>query len=260
MSKSNKAIVTNNTIIITDDLAINKYSKVPLKSNPQLLTTNLHKLVTQANGTIYSVNGGKSGHIYFSGLFTKLLKDNQNIVYIASTSSLSTGYEDAIIARADLDQKNRIFVINSKTISAGVLIIKSYLQQLLSEELNIQEAISKLETYINKIDSNFYIKNTERTFFIKKTISIKQNLNFNNKLSLNTDVKDLVNDVINYEKTNSIHQIYLTYSSKYLSKEVNVIKTYLEHKIRYNNQIQVIEDSKDLIGFDTMQGIGLYIG
>jgi hypothetical protein len=248
------------TIILTDDLGIKKQSSIPLKSQTQYLSNNLQKILNSNSTNICSVDTFKLGHVYFKDLFEKKLQEFEYIIYLASSTHLSNAYDDAIIARSNMLEKNRIFIINTKTISGGVLILKSYIEALLKEGLYIDEVIPKVESYLNRTKSEIYLRNTEKLPFQKPTIKIEDKFEFKKTYSLNTDIEDLVSDIISYEKDNYISKIYLTYTSKYLNKEVNIIKTYLEHKLRYFNQVEILEDFKDISGFTTINGIGLYLG
>lgn len=248
------------TIILTDDLGIKKQSSIPLKSQTQYLSNNLQKILTLNSKNLCSVDTFKLGHVFFRELFERRLSEYEYVIYLASSSHLSNAYDDAIIARSNMPEKNSIFIINSKTISGGVLILKSYIEALLKEGLYIEEVIPKVESYIYKTRSEIYLRNTEKLPFQKPTIKIVDRLEFKKTYSISTDVQELVSDIIKYEKDNYISKIYLTYTSKYLNKEANIIKTYLEHKLRYFNQVEIFEDFKDINGFNSINGIGLYLG
>ena len=252
---------TSNYIsIITDDLAIKKFSSVPLKSNSQYLSIDLLNIFTNSKNQVYGVNSKTNGHIFFQKLFTKKLKTYQYVIYLASSQDISNAYDDALLARSTLDTKSRIFVINTKMISAGVLIPQNYLLKLLSEGLTIQEAVPKIEGYLSQITGLIKLKNTKHSWYKKSTIELNEHITLKSKISINNSNQNLVNEVIKFEQKNYVSNIYVTYTSNYLKIEAQNIKQYLEQKMRYYGSVEVIEDVKNLDGFGNLQGIGLYIG
>jgi hypothetical protein len=272
MKKTDKQSVQNmrlhgsnnfaNTIIVTDDLAIKSYSTVPLKLNSQYLTIDLSKILKTVKTPVYTVDTAYNGHIFFTNRFKKLLAEYDNIVYLASTLDLSTAFEDAIMARSMLleQEKNRVHIVNTKTISAGVIILKSYLNQLLYEGLTIEEALPKLEKYIEKTEGNIILKNKKNIFLKRDIINFDEHVTINNRYTIDNDSKIMIDNLLNYEFNKHITKIYITYTSKYLLQEAESLKRYIELKLRYFNTVEVCEDIKDINGFQHLQGIGLYLG
>ena len=167
------------TIILTDDLGLVKQSQIPLKSNSQFLDIELVKLVKKLQSKqIYRVNSeSTNGSKFFYKLFDSLFDDNSYIVYLTSSRELTTSYDEATLARSKHPKKENIFIIDTKTISAGVILIKEYLTTLLKEELSISEAILKVTEYIKKTKSQILIKNNSNQWFIKPTINFGSFLN-----------------------------------------------------------------------------------
>lgn len=254
-------ITTPNYVsIITDDLAIKEFSSVPLKSNSQYLSVDLIKVFTNSKNQVYGVDSKSNGHIFFQKLFTKNLKTHQYVIYLASSQDISNAYDDALLARSTLESKNKIFVINTKMISAGVLIPQNYLLKLLSEGLTIQESVPKVESYLSSITGLIKLKNTKNLWFKKTMIELSEHIVIKSSISLRKGNQNLVNEVLKYEQKNHVSNIYITYTSKYLQEEAQNIKLYLEQKMRYFGSVEVFEDVKSLSGFGNVQGIGLYIG
>jgi Uncharacterised protein, DegV family COG1307 len=246
--------------IITDDLAIKEFSSVPLKSNSQYLSIDLNNVFTNSKNQVYGVDSKSNGHVFFQKLFTKKLKSFQYVIYLASSQDISNSYDDALLARSTLETKNRIFVINTKMISAGVLIPQNYLLKLLSEGLTIHEAVPKIEKYLSSVTGLIRLKNTKNVWFKKSIIELNEHIVLKSKVSISNGNQSLVDEVMKYEKKNHVSNIYITYTSKYLQQEAQNIKLYLEKKMRYFGSVEVFEDVKSLSGFGNVQGIGLYIG
>jgi hypothetical protein len=246
--------------IITDDLAIKEFSSVPLKSNSQYLSIDLTNVFTNSKNQVYGVDSKSNGHVFFQKLFTKKLKSFQYVIYLASSQDISNSYDDALLARSTLEDKSRIFVINTKMISAGVLIPQNYLLKLLSEGLTIQEAVPKIEKYLSSVTGLIKLKNTKNIWFKKSIIELNEHIVMKSKVMIGNSNQSLVDEVMKYEKKNHVSNIYITYTSKYLQQEAQNIKLYLEKKMRYFGSVEVFEDVKSLSGFGNVQGIGLYIG
>jgi Uncharacterised protein, DegV family COG1307 len=254
-------ISTNNYLsILTDDLAIKEFSTIPLKSNSQYLSIDLAIVLNKNKNQVYGVDSKNNGHIFFQKLFTKNLRTHQYVIYLASSQDISNAYDDALLARSTLVSKDRIFVINTKMISAGVLIPQNYLIKLLSEGLTIQEAVPKLEKYLSNIIGLINLRNTKNIWFKKSIIELNEHITMKSKLGIRSNNQRIISEIMKYEETNHISNIYITYTSKYLQEEAQNIKLYLEKKLRYFGSVEVFEDIKTLSGFGNVQGIGMYIG
>ncbi len=90
--------------------------------------------------------------------------------------------------------------------------------------------------------------------------NFEENIIFKNRFKFANDAKTLIDIVLDHEFITSISKIYITYSLESLSAEASNIKKYLEFKLRYFNQVELVLDSKNLIGISNLNGIGLYIG
>jgi hypothetical protein len=250
------------TVIITDDLGLSNHSQVPLRTNTQFVQVELLQLLKNSESKqIYKVKSkSENGSKFFYSMFDELLLDNDYIVYLTSSRELTQSFDEAMIARAKHSHKDRIFVIDTKTISAGVILIKNYLLTILKEELTIEESIPKVLKYINKTKSKIILKNKSNRWFIKPLINFEEHISVSNKFKFANDAKTIVDMVLDQEYLTHINQIYLTYSLDSLSDEAENIKRYLEYKLRYFDKVKLVKETQNLKGLNNINGFGLYLG
>jgi Uncharacterised protein, DegV family COG1307 len=256
-----KSIITNEYKIITDDLSFKELSEVPLKLNRQYIDIDLKKILKTKKKSIYVVNNEQNGFVFFQNLFKELLKNNKNVIYLSSTPELTNSYEDALLARSTFEEeKSRIFVINSRSISGGVVIVKSYIETLLKEGLSMNEIIPKIEKYIKKVHGNIFLKNTESPIFVKEKILFEEHVNMNNKITFFNESKLILDDLLDFEMKNCVTKIVITYSSEYLKTDATNLQNYIKYKLRYFENVEVMQDYKNLKGFKQIHSLGLFIG
>jgi Uncharacterised protein, DegV family COG1307 len=252
----------SSTVIITDDLGLSNHSQVPLRSSSQYLEVELIKLIKKSESKqLYKVNSdSQNGAKFFYNLFDELLDDNDNIVYLTSSRELTESYDDAIQARNSHQLKDKIYIIDTKSISAGVNLVKNYLLKLLKEELTLSEAVPKVIKYLDKTKCKILLKNNANRWFVKPSINFDEHITISKKFKFANDAKTIVDLVLDQEFETSINQIYITYSLESLSSEATNIKQYLEKKLRYFDRVELVRDNSILKGMNNINGIGLYIG
>jgi hypothetical protein len=241
------------TVIITDDLGLSNHSQVPLKTNSQFVEVELLQLLKNSESKqIYKVKSkSENGSKFFYSMFDNLLLENDYIVY------LTQSFDEANVARTKHRSKDRIFIIDTKTISAGVILIKNYLLTILKEELTVKESIPKVLKYIDRTKSKIILKNKSNRWFIKPLINFEEHISISNKFKFANTIVDMVLD---QEYLTHINQIYLTYSLDSLSVEAENIKRYLEFKLRYFDKVKLVKETQNLRGLNNINGFGLYLG
>jgi dihydroxyacetone kinase-like predicted kinase len=91
--------------------------------------------------------------VFFEESFKKQLQKFDNVLCIVSSSKLSDNYESALKAKNALpwNQKEKVFVIDSRNISAGQSLAVLEAIELIHEQRKIQEVVLRLERVIPNI-------------------------------------------------------------------------------------------------------------
>lgn len=86
------------------------------------------------------------------------LGDDADIIHISLSSSISSSYQNAILASGDLDN---VFVIDSSNLStgSGFLVLKAL--DLIKEGFSVSEIVEKLEETKRRIDTSFVLDTLE---------------------------------------------------------------------------------------------------
>ncbi len=114
---------------------------------------------------------------FFYESFKEQLKKFEKVLCIVSSSKLSSNYESALKAREMLpfDSKEKVFIIDSKNISAGQSLVVLKALELIKELRNIKDIVSRLEEFIPKInvyavleDKNWWKKQPNLNWFNTK--------------------------------------------------------------------------------------------
>lgn len=114
----------------------------------------------------------------FKEVFTKYLKNNQDIIYIGFPSSLSGTYNNSVIAARELSQEypnNKIITIDSLSASLGqgILVCEAALRLSQGESLEeIESVINNLKSKICHwliVDDLFHLKRGGR---VSKTVAV----------------------------------------------------------------------------------------
>ncbi|MGL4759451.1 MAG: DegV family protein [Patescibacteria group bacterium] len=247
-----------NTIILTDDLGVKSESEIPLKLNSQILKLDLVTYFRdKERQEIYFTDGGnETGLRYFQNLFNKESNKNKYIVYLSSSSELTRSYKEALLARSKSIFKKNIFIIDTKQISGGVVLVKLYLEALLKEGLALEESIPKLYKYIRKIHGSILMTQKKSNLIQKPLLNFEERIQLKFFLSLGNDSKLIIDKVMKYEKDHKINSIFISHFSDKTKRDASIIKVYIEKVLRYYDKVHLI-DSKHIQEID---GIALHIG
>lgn len=94
----------------------------------------------------------------YKDFYKENLGENDEIIYLGISSKLSSSYENAVNAREEMGElKDRIHVIDSKTLSSGIGLLVLYGKKLANEGLNAQEICNKLKKQIEKNQTSFIV-------------------------------------------------------------------------------------------------------
>lgn len=94
----------------------------------------------------------------YKDFYKENLGENDHIIHIGISSELSSSYANAVVAREELiDLKDRIHVIDSKSLSSGIGLLVLYGKRLANEGLSVEEVCKKIEMQVEKNQSSFIV-------------------------------------------------------------------------------------------------------
>ncbi|MDD3292604.1 MAG: DegV family protein [Candidatus Pacebacteria bacterium] len=99
-------------------------------------------------------------HEFFLEAYKKQLEKFKNVLCVVSSSKLSESYKAALKAKSLLNQKDqeKVFIIDSKNISAGQSLLILEAIELIKEHRNIKEIQTRLEKIIPQINVCFVLE------------------------------------------------------------------------------------------------------
>jgi fatty acid-binding protein DegV len=113
---------------------------------------------------------------FFFEAYKKQLEKFEKVLCIVSSSKYSNNYKSALRAKTMLNQidQDKVFVIDSKNISAGQSLLILEAIELIKEHRGIKEIQTKLEKVIPKINTCFVLEE-ERWYnsWFKKKLDYK---------------------------------------------------------------------------------------
>lgn len=101
-------------------------------------------------------------YITYKEIFEKHIKEGKTVLYMAGSSVASGIYQSSMLAKNDIEGEVHIFDTYSLCIGGGMLIEKA--GEMVKEGKNIDEIISKLEEYREKIAVYFSVDSLEYLF------------------------------------------------------------------------------------------------
>ncbi|MBO5022422.1 MAG: DegV family protein [Clostridia bacterium] len=94
----------------------------------------------------------------YKDFYLENLKDGDEIIYLGISSQLSSSYQNAVNAKEELAQKDRIHVLDSKTLSSGIGLLLLYGKKLAEQGLSADEICQKLEKQIENNQTSFIVE------------------------------------------------------------------------------------------------------
>jgi hypothetical protein len=119
---------------------------------------------------------------FFMESYKNQLQKFEDVICVASSSKLSSNYEAAIKGREMLNsnEKEHIFVIDSKNISAGQSIIILEAVEMIAEQRKTREILRKLEKTVENVNlycvierSDWWNKEKAKTFWFSKKQEVR---------------------------------------------------------------------------------------
>ncbi len=96
----------------------------------------------------------------FKEYFENLLKDYDAIIHISLSSSMSSACDNARKV-ADLIGRDKIKIIDSKSLSTGIALLVLYARKLIDEKLSLDEIEQKIMNRIPFVQASFVINRLE---------------------------------------------------------------------------------------------------
>lgn len=93
----------------------------------------------------------------FKDFYKENLGEDNHVIYIGISSQLSSSYANAVTAMEEMEEKDRIHVIDSKTLSSGIGLLILYGKKLANEGLSAEEVCKKIEAQIEKNQTSFIV-------------------------------------------------------------------------------------------------------
>ena len=91
-------------------------------------------------------------------ILEKLTKDNDNeIICFTISSNMSTSQNVIKLASIELEITNRVHIVDSRNLSAGIGLLILETIDMIVDELSVEEILNELEILIPKINSSFII-------------------------------------------------------------------------------------------------------
>ena len=126
----------------------------------------LYQRVSKSNEVARST-GLRSGD--FHNAFNKYIKRGYDILYLGIGSNLSSTIQSALIAKQELETK-RVFIVDSKTVSAGLGLLVNQAVLLRNQGLHASEIKTRIDELIPRLQFFYMISDLE---LLGKTSRIK---------------------------------------------------------------------------------------
>ncbi|MEC9488093.1 MAG: DegV family protein [Halanaerobium sp.] len=97
----------------------------------------------------------------FADVFTGQLQEYDQLIYIAFSSRLSGIYQSAVLTRQNMEESERITVIDSKSASVGQGLIIKRAAELLLDGATKEEVVATVEDMVNRIEHIFAVGSLE---------------------------------------------------------------------------------------------------
>ena len=89
--------------------------------------------------------------------FERVLKDADFIIHIGIGAELSCSYRNALLAKEEVDE-NRIFVVDSKSLSSGIGLLVLEAAKLANEGMHVNKIVERIEYLANKAQTSFVVE------------------------------------------------------------------------------------------------------
>lgn len=97
----------------------------------------------------------------YADFFQKYLDEGKTIIHIALSSGISSTYQNACIAASDLDAEDRLFIVDSKSLSHGNGYLVYKAADMAANGSSVEEILDALQAMIPKVHKAFMITSLE---------------------------------------------------------------------------------------------------
>lgn len=94
----------------------------------------------------------------YKDFFRENLTGNDHIIYIGISSQLSSSYANAVSAIEEMEEKDRIHIIDSKSLSSGIGLLILYGKKLANQGLSVEEICEKIKGQVDKNQTSFIVE------------------------------------------------------------------------------------------------------
>ena len=124
-----------------------------IEMNPAQLFENVEKLNTLPKSAAATIDE-------FMDLFTKFVNEGYDIVYTGIGSDLSSSYQNAFIAKQNLDDEiaEHVFLVDSKNLSTGIGLLLMKLTDLRDQGLSAEELVKVANEITPRVRAQFSVK------------------------------------------------------------------------------------------------------
>ena len=93
----------------------------------------------------------------YKDFYKENLTVDNHIIHIGISSELSSSYANAVSAREEMEEKERIHVIDSKSLSSGIGLLILYGKKLEQQGFSVDEICKKIEAQVEKNQTSFIV-------------------------------------------------------------------------------------------------------
>ena len=93
----------------------------------------------------------------YEEFFQEVLKDYDVIIHVGLGSNLSSSFQNARLASLELE--NKVYVIDSCSLSTGCSLLTIYARELANQGMPIDEIISKVNARVEHVQASFVLQN-----------------------------------------------------------------------------------------------------
>lgn len=181
----------------------------------------------------------------FKNHFESLLKEYDAIIHVSLSSYMSSAYNNAVAASADMEN---VYVLDSKNLSTGIALLCIRGRELATSGNDPKDIYSELQDVVNKVRSSFVIEKLNylhkggrcsaltllgaNVLKIKPQIVVKDGrMGVNRKYigGMNKVIGKYINDLMDEYQNPNLDYVFITHSSD-MPECQSIIKEKLEEK------------------------------
>lgn len=94
----------------------------------------------------------------YEEFFSEVLKDCDEIIHISLSSEISSAYANAVASLEGKDYKDRVHILDSRTLSSGIALEAIYAKKLADKGVEPKEIINRIQKRIPHAQTSFIIQ------------------------------------------------------------------------------------------------------